>query len=367
VIVGITLTEFKHSQLKECILLMQELFPVLTSLYLMADEEAMLVIPDTFLGGSAPLLQRICLCGIWFPGLPKLLASTCDLVYLKLEGFPMTGEGHISPDAMTTCLLVLTKLQSLTISSYFPQWTSYPHPTDQRPPSTAHTVLPALVYLWFEGPHGYLEDIVARVDAPLLNEGRFEFTDEPTFDTPWVPQFIRRTKVFKSLDGVQVHFSGKHLVAVFRSSIGPAVFSLSFWRPGILEQVAIMERVCAQWLPLGPHVELLRLNDNHSYFGFEQGELQESTPLWLGLLRRFTTVQTLRLCGMTIVSYVAHTLGELEGESATAVLPALHTIELSARPGFLPDPSKTLRLLGPFLAAREEWEHPVVVNVGSES
>ena len=81
----------------------------------------------------------------------------------------MIGEGLISPDAMATCLSALTKLRSLVIS-FLPQ-ASFPYPTDQRPPSSAHVVLPDLTSLQLEGPHRCLEDLVKRVDAPLLKSG----------------------------------------------------------------------------------------------------------------------------------------------------------------------------------------------------
>jgi hypothetical protein len=157
-IAGIELGGFNCSQLKKCMALMQKPFPVLNSLLLDANEKIMFDIPDTFLGGSAPLLQMICLHGIQFPGLPKLLSSTSNLVRLVLRDILMTGEGHISPDAMITCLSVLTKLQSLIITSL--RQDSSPYPTAQRLPSSAHTVLPALTYLWFRGRHECLEDIV---------------------------------------------------------------------------------------------------------------------------------------------------------------------------------------------------------------
>ena len=111
-------------------------------------------IPDAFLGGSAPFLRSLRLYGIRLSGLPKLLSSTGDLVYLYLERFPMTGKGHIPPDAMTTCLSVLTKLRSLDIA--FLNQRSSAYPTDQCPPTLMHTVLPARVELCQEGPHGYL-------------------------------------------------------------------------------------------------------------------------------------------------------------------------------------------------------------------
>jgi len=358
--------EFNHSQLEQFVPLMQEPFPDLRSLGLTALYENMaFVITDTFLGGSAPLLQKIHIHGIRLPGLPKLFSSTNGLVFLKLEGFPMTGEGHLSPDAMTTCLSVLTKLQSLTITTCFLRWTSSPYPTDQCPTSSTHNVLPALTHLFLQGPHGYLEDFVARVDAPLLDDCDLYFTDKPTFDTPRVPQFIRRTKTVKLLDGVNVHFSREYGGAAFCSSIGPAEFGLTFPRSGLPVQVALTERICAQWPPLVSRVEFLKLSDD--YYAEEEKTLLEATTAWLGLLRRFTAVQTLRLVGRATMFHVGHILAELERERAMEVLPALRTIELSAGGGFPQDRSETLGLLGPFLAAREEWEHPVVVKVCSKS
>jgi hypothetical protein len=198
---GIHLWRFNNFQLKKCIGLMQQLFPVLRYLELKADEKATFVIPDAFLGGSAPLLQSIHLDRIGFPGLPKLLSSAIDLVNVNLDGIPTTGKGHISPDAMTTGLSALTHLRRLNIT-----FLRQTYPTDQHPPSSAHAVLPALTSLRLEGPHGYIEDFLGRLDAHLLKSSVLNFYNQPTFDTPRVPHFIHRTKLFKLLGGFGVSF-----------------------------------------------------------------------------------------------------------------------------------------------------------------
>ena len=71
------------------------------------------VLPDSFLGGSAPRLQSFYLCGIPFLGLPKLLLTTTDLVKLTLWRIPHNR--YISPSAMVTCLSSLIRLPSLTL------------------------------------------------------------------------------------------------------------------------------------------------------------------------------------------------------------------------------------------------------------
>lgn len=213
---------------------------------------------------------------------------------------------------------------------------------------------------------------MGRVDAPLLNDGSFKFYDQPIFDTPRVPQFIRRTKIFDFPSGVKVKFRSAWvfdeagICASFRSSISPAKFHLLFPCSEFPAQVTIMERICAQWPPLVSHVEFLELFDDV----FEDSNWQwwEGITPWLGFLRQFTAVQTLRLHVMEKVPHVTHVLGAVEGARVTKVLPTLRTIELACP--VCPEQgarSETLRVLRPFLVAREELERPVVVNPSYKS
>ena len=79
--------EFRRPQLENCVALMQNPFPALKFFEFGVDEETMFVIIDTFLGGSAPLLQEISLGKIRFPGLSKLFSSTSNLVISTSGGF----------------------------------------------------------------------------------------------------------------------------------------------------------------------------------------------------------------------------------------------------------------------------------------
>jgi hypothetical protein len=116
-----------------------------------------------------------------------------------------------------------------------------------------------------------------------------------------------------------------------------------------------MEQMCGQWPPLVSHVEFLRLH-HHS---LEEKKQREVITLWLRFLRLFTAVRTLHLHGIGTVSPVAHTLGGLEGRRAAEVLPMPHRINFSCSELGVPE---ALRLLGSFVVAREESEHPVVVE-----
>jgi hypothetical protein len=60
---------------------MQQPFPVLTSLELCGDKAP--VVSASFLGGSAPSLESLCLRHVPFPELPKLLLTATRLVNLQ--------------------------------------------------------------------------------------------------------------------------------------------------------------------------------------------------------------------------------------------------------------------------------------------
>jgi hypothetical protein len=81
---------------------MQDSFPTLTFLTRSSYVGSATVLPDSFLGGCAPRLRELVLICVPFPGLPKLLLSTNNLVELRLESIPHSG--YVPPEAMVTSL-----------------------------------------------------------------------------------------------------------------------------------------------------------------------------------------------------------------------------------------------------------------------
>ncbi|KAI0291186.1 hypothetical protein B0F90DRAFT_405697 [Multifurca ochricompacta] len=57
----------------------QQPFPALTYFQLSSDDKIIRALPDGFLGGYSPRLLELCLEGIQFPALTKLLSSTSTL------------------------------------------------------------------------------------------------------------------------------------------------------------------------------------------------------------------------------------------------------------------------------------------------
>jgi len=157
--------------LEKLVTMMQETFPTLQYLRLWATDEtqAAPVLPDGFLGGSAPCLRTFWLRGIPFPGLSKLILSTNDLVHFVLEKIP--DSGYISPETVTAALSTCTKLETLVIEIL----SEDPHPDGPDPGSTGQVItsntrvtLSALTYFSFDGNGGYFDDFVPRIESPLL-------------------------------------------------------------------------------------------------------------------------------------------------------------------------------------------------------
>ena len=165
------------------------------------------VLPDSFLGGSTPRLRYFYMDAIPFPGLPNLLLSATHLVNLWLYNIPHSG--YISPDAMVTCLSVLTSLESLRLLFESPQ--SCPDQESWHLPPTTRSVLPALTRLSFKGVNEYLEELVARIDAPRLRSMGTTFFNDIYFDTPELIQFI--TLTFEAPKDLHVIF-GSHIGCV---------------------------------------------------------------------------------------------------------------------------------------------------------
>jgi hypothetical protein len=221
--------ELQSSMLKNVLAKMQQPFPALTYLELKNERKAPPFIPPSFLGGSSPNLYLLRLCYIRFPGLPKLLLSATHLTYLCL--WEMPHRGHISPEAMATCLSLSTRLESVIFT--LKSRRSRPKPGTRRPPPQTRTLVPVLTHLEFKGANEYLEDLVARIDTPLLDHMYIAFFRQLILDTSQLAQFIIRTPKFNALHEATMVFSNQDVsVTLPQTSSGRfQVEILPIWPP----------------------------------------------------------------------------------------------------------------------------------------
>jgi len=170
-ICGIRILNIPNSDWERFAAAMQKPFPELISLDISKFPYVVPVLPDSFLGGSAPRLRTLSLEGIPFPSIPKLLLSANGLLTLDLWNVP--GSAYFSPDAIATALTVMTRLESFGLSFHSPR--PRPDPASRPLHPLTRFVLPALTRLRFKGVYEYLEDLLARIDAPLIYDLRITF------------------------------------------------------------------------------------------------------------------------------------------------------------------------------------------------
>ena len=297
---------------------MQVPFPRLTVLRLWANkrDETVPVLPDSFLGGSAPHLQLLSLNGIPFPGLPKLLLSATRLVHLSLYGIPRSG--YFSPEAMVTALSTLTSLGSLHLIFKSPR--HFPDMASRRPPSPTRFVLPFLAIFRFKGVSEYFEDLVSHIDAPWLSTLRTIFFNQILFDSPQFVQFINRTPELKAPEEVHLNFS---FVASVRLKSLTSNFKLEILCRG-LDQVSSLRQVCTWCLPL-LSVETLYIYGVPSWKPDRRDNVENS--LWLELFQPFTAVKSLYL-REGFAGHIGPALQELVERGMSEVLPTLQNIFL---------------------------------------
>jgi hypothetical protein len=346
------LFDIPSSQLETVLETMQRPFPTLTRLQLQSREETVPLHPNSFLGGSAPRLQSLFLDCIPFPGLPKLLLSATDLVDLDLRRIPHSG--YISPEAMVTGLSVLTRLERLDIGFESPQ--CRPDQRSRRPSPQTRSLIPALTEFRFRGVGDYLEDLVARINTPLLNKMTITFFHQLIFETPQLTQFISRIPNFKVHVEARVVFSSWDVwVTLPRAFDGRLHLGItcrqSDWQLSSLAQVCSLSFPHAL-IPAVEHLYILEAGLSRLHW---QDDIE--TSQWQEFLRPFTTVKSLYI-SQEFVPRIAPTLQELAGETVTEVLPFLQTLFLEE-----PLPSGPVQeTIGQFVAARQLSGHPVAVS-----
>ena len=336
--------DIEGSRLEPYFAVTRKPFPVLTDLELTSYDQMALVLDEEFLGGSTPRLQRFSLCKIAFPTFPKLALSGNCLSSLSLSRIPIAG--YISPEAMATCLATLPSLERLDIGFESPR--SRPDRIGLPPPTRA--VLPTLGHFEFKGVSEYLEDLVARIDAPKLGSIRIQLFMDLLFNIPQLSKFIVRAEGTKSLNSAEIVFFSSAIQITFEYVIKLEIICREpDW------QASSMAQVCSQLSPLHSHVKWLYIREG------TPGQAQQGNGInptqFLELFDLFPAMQSLCISG-ELRPLVARALQDLTGDIATEVLPFLYRLVFRG-----PSPSGSIQKdIQKFITARQDSIHPVDVE-----
>ena len=337
-------------KLKVFLELMQHPFPTLTMLELWkwSNKEAA-VISDSFLGGSAPLLQSLALSHVAFPGLPKLLLSASHLVLLDLGNIPLAG--YISPEVMVASLSSMTQLRYFGLAFDSPP--SRPSRESRRPPMI-RTALPALTRCLLQADSEYVEDFVARIDAPLLHDIEISFFYQALFDIPQLSQFINRVESFNKRNAT-ISFLNRDASVVF-SSESDGYLMLRFLCNHANRQLSSVAQLCGMSLrPISTSENLIVTIDSDNPQHFGQSDIEHSQ--WEEILYPFTNVKNIFL-DEDVGLHITTVLQGLVIERVTQVLPTLLSLFIKG----LQSAGPTRKAAESFVAARQRFGHPVAIH-----
>jgi len=335
--------------LERLVTAMQEPLIGLTKLTLESNiyEMTGIILSQAFFNVSAPNLRSFSASGISFPSLPNFITSARNLVDLHLEYIPTFG--YIVPEVIVASLTALPNLKQLSIGfDYDP----HHRPIPGNPPPPSRAVFPALTFFSFDGFNKYLEDLVARIDTPLLNKLHLTFRD-PIRHHHQLYQFFARTESIQLFNRAQVVFYGSSCKIILE---GPS-FDLEVCSSEFTTSMPMMWRVRRRFLSLVACVERLDVRSTHSTLAIP-GDL---TPAQLlELFRQFSAVQSLYVSA-NMNRLVVSALNKSTGDMAKKVLPALREVFLERL-----EPSGSLwEGIQQFVTARQHSDHPVAIDIQS--
>ena len=332
--------------------LMQHPFPILAHLWIQPFNPVQNAI-QSFLGGSAPSLRDLVLIGVPFLASPELLLSTTNLVRLWYDDIPRSG--YILPQAMVTGLSALTRLESFSLTFLSP------HSLQDRPIRIPHThtrtLLPALSYLRFRGSVEYIEELVAQIDAPLLESMIITLFHQGALEVSQLAKFVRRADMLSLLDRAEVAFRSSCISVTFSRElpIDPKTLMLYLWCDESDLRLSYLAQFCSSCLPTLFPFECLHIHAPRHYTWQDVTVMDNQDSQWLELLRHFSAVKHLHLSKL-IASRVAQALRGLSAGRVMELLPALEAIFISDLVG------PVMEAISGFADARQLSGHPVFIS-----
>ncbi|KAH9055714.1 hypothetical protein EDB87DRAFT_1824447 [Lactarius vividus] len=280
-------------------------FPTLEYLRLESEntmKASMAVLRLGFLG-STPRLRDIHLKQVPFSA-PPLLLSTRNLVSLRLDD--ISSRGYFTPEALSIGLSVTTQLKSLRIL-FLPFASSvFRDPGSAGHPLRVYAALPALAEFHFHGNSAYLEDLISRIDAPVLERLDLNqvYSTSRNTRSPSVPPSVTSSHIRPAFGGQD---SRRRPISVPVSSASH--FQLQITRDDSDLQVTLLHILT--------HVAF------STPFWREADEMDSA--LWLDVFRQLKSVTRLEVAGMFVPS-IRLALEQSPEEMLRVILPALQNL-----------------------------------------
>ena len=214
-------------------------------------------------------------------------------------------------------------------------------------------------WLMVRGNDEYVEDLMARIDAPQLDSLKLFLFDPPVvLDAPKLAQFIGRTPRFKALNELHVLFDDRGIFILLPWTLRRGL------QVGVLcaptRQLSVLVELChgtSSFLrTLIPRVKRLCILESRSPLLYWRESIESSK--WLELLHPFTAVNDLYL-SQEFAPYIVPVLLWFVEEGMTELLPALQNL-FSEK--LLPSPGPVEGSTRQFTAAHQPSGHRIAVS-----
>ncbi len=291
-------------------------FPELVELVLMSQDSRWM--PFTTASWWYPRLRTLHLTRVTFPGLTQFLTSSRNIVCLQLH--EVFDEWFYSPDVLTNALSGMAQLRSLSLHLLFTgRYTASP------PPLWEPIVFPTLTHFDFQGTSEYLEDLVARIDAPRLEDFglTFKLFIFKQLKVTQFGTFLERISMHKSYSRADIHFSERAISITFIQPAPTATsLKLRVCHRSLDAESFSVARICGH-PAFVPGVEDLRITTalpSKRIDSLDDGGLLE-------LIDSFRGVKSFHVAGNVSV-LITHVLRQSEMRHKT-MLPVLHKLFVS--------------------------------------
>ena len=337
---------------------MQNSFPVLTRLELIwVREDWTSPLPDLsrgFLGGSSPRLEYLHLHSVSLPSFPTFLSSASNLHNLRLGEMLQS----IPPENMVAGLAALTRLSTLTIE--FGGLTPQPDQWETRSNPPMPTILPALTGFYYKGYSAYLEDLLALINAPLVDDISIQyFVGVEEIQVLQLSWFIGRTKSLKDAQFRRAYATFRY--PQFDVELEPDLpqgkpqTSILLTLLGSDIQIPYVVDVLGQLVAIFSNIDRLSTNGNWlEWSGMDDLDSIE----WLLFFRLFPAVEKLHLSG-DVVPCITSAFENITEEMLTEVMPTLRLLWLDEK--IRTGDARAVRSIERFLSLRQLSGRPVTV------
>ena len=337
--------------LQKLIMALDDEFPILACLVIepsrQQKQHPTLVLPRTF---QAPCLHHLALGCFAFPiGFP-LLTTTVGLITLLLGD--ILPSAHF-PNDLLQILPLMTHLEILMISFYYPVPNRDVEQHQLRQPIMTHVTLPNLHWFTFKGSSAYLEALLPFLTTPALEKLEVWFFNQLTFSIPHLLRFIDTTENLR-FNNAKLTFDRNGVSVSGYPSVLAKEHAL-FMKVGCRHldwQVASAAQLLNALRMVLSELNDLTLKYSRSSMSPEWNNEADRSQ-WRELLRPFSKVDKLHVPD-SLIGALSRFLQPEEGESPMDLLPGLKTLSYSGS-------GNTHNPFTAFIDSRLKAGHPVAL------